>query len=265
MTPGTTKSSLDPAPSFTEIAPYYDELMKDVPYRFWARYVLTVADRFDCKPTRILDLACGTGAVTMLLAEQGFEMAGVDGSAEMLAIAREKAAASGRNISFIHADLRSYSAPGLFDLVICLYDSLNNILNPGDLERTFKCVRESMAPDALFVFDVNTDYALRANLFTQENRDPAIPIRYRWESHYDYPTRICTVNMDFWVTEGGRERAFSEVHRQRAYSRADLERMLDEAGITLLGAYDGLSFRPPLPRTDRMYCVARRKPAGSRD
>jgi SAM-dependent methyltransferase len=249
-----------PAEAFTAIAPFYDELMKDVPYSLWEQYVLALAHRHGAAPVRILDLACGTGSLTLLLADDGYTAEGIDGSEEMLAVAREKASKRNAQTPFFLGDLRSFTVDAPFDLVLCLYDSLNNLIEPGDLEQAFKQVRGALVPDGLFIFDLNTDYALRANLFTQQNMRSDATVQYRWVSRYNYETRLCTVEMEFWVREGKIRRYFKEIHRQLAHSPGDLERMLESTGLELLATYDGLSFRPPESRTDRMYCVARALP-----
>lgn len=250
----------EPAPSFSRIAPYYDDLMQDVPYAIWLEFILSLSARHGVHPTRILDLACGTGTISLMLAVRGYQVVGIDGSEPMLEVARRKESISGAHVEFIRGDLRSFEAPGAFDLVICLYDSLNNILEPEGIQQAFQAVSRSLAPDGLFIFDVNTEYAFRANLFTQENRRPQARVQYRWRSQYDYSSRICTVDMEFWVAEGGIRLHFSELHRQRAYSQAELDNWLEMAGLTPLASYDGTSFRPPRPHTDRLYCVARRIP-----
>lgn len=252
------EDSNTPFASFTRVAPYYDELMRDVPYGSWVQYVFTLADRFQLEPRRILDLACGTGTISLMLEERGYEVVGIDGSAAMLAQARRKAAAVRRSIPFLEYDLRSFKAPGEFDLVLCLYDSLNNILEPEGVQDVCRCVRRALRPGGLFILDVNTEYALRANLFSQEYMSPKAPVQYRWKSRYDYGSRICTVDMEFWVIENGTRQHFQEVHQQRAYGQPELQRFLQTAGLEPLAAFDGPSLRQPRPQTDRMYMVARR-------
>jgi ubiquinone/menaquinone biosynthesis C-methylase UbiE len=247
----------DGSPSFTLVAPYYDALMKDVPYRLWARHVIALARQHSREPQRILDLACGTGTVSLLLASRGYELVGVDRSAAMLDVARKKAAAAGASIQFIESDLRDFTVPGSFDLVICLYDSLNNILEQDGLRSAFQRARRALAPGGLFVFDLNTEFAFRTNLFTQKDMTPGAPVQYHWKGEYDYTERICTVTMDFWVNEAGRRVHFREVHHQRPYSEVEIQRLLASAGLTLVAAYDGLSHRPPERDTDRIYCIAR--------
>ncbi|MCA1595126.1 MAG: class I SAM-dependent methyltransferase, partial [Chloroflexi bacterium] len=168
----------DAAPSFTRIAPYYDDLMQDVPYAIWLEFILSLAARHDARPRRILDLACGTGTVSQMLAVRGYEVVGIDGSEPMLEQARRKASLCRAPLEFLQGDLRDFEAPGHFDLVICLYDSLNNILEPEGVQQAFDAVQRSLVPGGLFIFDVNTEYAFRANLFTQENTREQTRVQY---------------------------------------------------------------------------------------
>ena len=262
MEPSPIPGAEEPVPAFTRIAPYYDELMHDVPYRAWVRFVLTLCRRHGLDPGRCLELACGTATIALMLADQSVEVAGLDRSSAMIDVARKKCAAAGAEIPLAVADLRSFGretvgASEPFDLALCLYDSLNNILEPSGVRESFRCVESVLRPGGLFIFDVNTEYAFRANLFSQTNMNPSAPIQYRWVSSYDYSARVCTVNMQFWVQQKGVRQHFTEIHQQRAYSETELDRMLSEAGLELVGVYDGLTLRPPNRHTDRMYCVAR--------
>ncbi len=246
--------------AFTLIAPYYDELMHNVPYDFWVRYLLQLIDRYRLQVRSILDLACGTGNVAMRLAKLGYEVWGVDISAPMIAEAQRKAQAEGLDIRYAVQDAAQLQIERRFDLVISLFDSLNYILSPERLQEAFRRVYAHLEPGGAFIFDVNTEYALREGLFDQDNLSSRRRLLYRWKSRYDEETRLCTVEMEFWLRDEKGEIAqhFTEVHRQRAYSLDELRLMLLRAGFDYSRAFHAYTLRPPNATTDRAFFVATR-------
>ncbi|MDW8290988.1 MAG: methyltransferase domain-containing protein [Armatimonadota bacterium] len=244
--------------AFTLIAPYYDELMHNVPYDFWVRYVQALIDRYRLRVHRVLDLACGTGNVAMRLAKLGYEVWGVDLSAPMVAEARRKAEEEGLNIHYEVQDAAQLQLPVQFDLVVSLFDSLNYILSPEKLQEAFRRVYSHLRPGGAFFFDVNTEYALREGLFDQDNLGSRRRLLYRWKSRYDGETRICTVEMEFWLRDerGEPVQHFVEIHRQRAYGLEELTAMLRTAGFDYARAFHGYTLQPPRDTTDRAFFVA---------
>jgi ubiquinone/menaquinone biosynthesis C-methylase UbiE len=233
--------------------------MDSVPYRAWVDYVELLVVKFRGQPRHVLDLACGTGNVGLELARRGFQVTGVDRSAGMLAEARRKAQAEGLAAEFLQQDMTALDLPPKFDLCVCLYDSLNYILEPEGLQRAFHGVAGVLRPQGLFIFDLNTEFALAMNLFTQRDLDPQTEVKYDWYSEYDSATHLCRVQMKFYVAEEGRLREFQEVHLERAYGLEEVQRMLRQAGFTPLALYDAFSFKKPRNTSDRVYFVARRE------
>ncbi len=246
--------SPDP-PSFTLVAPWYDILMAGVPYEYWVRYLHELLTLHNAKPLTVLDLACGAGAVSRLLAKIGYPVVGVDGSAPMIAEA-ERLTPDGA-VEYVCQRMEALNLGRRFDLVISLFDSLNYLTDPKDLARAFRRVARHMEPGALFIFDMNGEYAFTADLFTQERYGHRRKIEYSWKSHYDPDTRLCRVEMTFQVRKGNRREEFHEVHIQRAYAVDEVNAMLQDAGLTLLATYDAYSTRPVRDRSDRIFWVAR--------
>lgn len=246
---------------FTKLADYYDRLMRDVPYSSWVDYVQSILERLGSRPKTVLDVACGTGNVTEELYDRGYEIVGVDVAGEMIEVAKRKALDSGRRIEYHVQDISDLDLGRQFDLVVSLFDSLNYVTDPGSLARGISRVFTHLSPSGLFIFDVNTEYALANHYFDQSSLEWGRDPRYVWTSYYDSTTRICRIDMVFEVQESGGKRQFTEVHHQRAYSLEELSAMLETAGFDVEQVYHAYSFRKPTAHSDRVFFVARR-PAG---
>jgi SAM-dependent methyltransferase len=239
---------------FTEVAEVYDSLMAVVPYRLWVSYVERIWERFECSPTTVLDLACGTGNVTLELERRGYRVTGVDNSEAMIRRAQAKAA---RHARFLLQDARSLSLPEPFDACVSLFDSLNYLLTPEELASAFAGVHQHLNARGLFVFDVNTIRALERGMFSQEGHGADDTLSYVWRSEYEPETRLCRIAMRFQVQTPTGTREFYETHVQRGYPLAEIRALLEGAGMEVLGIYQGYGFQPASERSDRAYFVAR--------
>lgn len=244
------------AGQFESLAPFYDELMSGVPYAQWVEYVQLLWSLHNCAPHSVLDAACGTGNVSFELAQRGYRVLGVDLSPEMIAIAQQKITSSltDGKVEFAVGDLTTLSLGRSFDAATCLYDSLNYILDPHDLALAFSQLRRHIKPGGLLVFDLNSDWAFRANLFTQTQRDPRQTLHYQWHADFDHHTRICRVEMSFEKrTSEGQTQTFRETHHERAYLLEEVLELLQQTDWNLLGAYDAYTLNRPHARSERWY------------
>ncbi len=261
--PATNVST--PASQFTDLAPHYDELMQVVPYDSWAEYIELLFEIAQVAPKTILDCACGTGNVSFELAALNYAVTGVDISAGMIKRAQNKATellqtkpSTPLPARFIEADLSDFVLNQKFDAATCLYDSFNYILQPEKLQTAFECIAQHVRPGGVFVFDMNAPWAFEANLFTQRNLDPKKNLHYAWSAEYDESTRICDVTMQFTRKTPDGIEEFSEVHRERAYARGEVETMLANSGWNLIKTYDAFTMNQPHDRSERWYFLARR-------
>jgi ubiquinone/menaquinone biosynthesis C-methylase UbiE len=241
---------------FARLAPHYDALMAPVPYQAWADYIsdlALLAQRPIMEGTRLLDLATGTGSVALEFAARGCEVTGLDLSEPMLVEARRKAEQRGLRAELVQADLSDFRLPRQYNHAVCLYDSLNYLLEPELLERAFANVRAALVPTGLFIFDVNTVHALEAELFTQTSPTNAA-VRYRWVSKYDRRKCITEVEMHFEVAQTGE--VFDIVHYQRAYTDAELRSLLHRAGLDVLLTFAAYRLTAPTVTSDRVFYVA---------
>jgi len=247
-------------PQFTAIAPHYDALMRGVPYRQWVRYLDQLLQMRGVKPRRVLDLACGTGAVSEILEASGYDVTGVDLSEQMIESARQKAEKKRLRIDYFVQDAARMELPGPpFDLCVSLFDSLNYILDPADLCSAIERVHAHLTPGGLFIFDINSEFALVNSFFDQDNLYSNDRLRYVWRSSYDAESRLCTIRMRFFLRDRrGVDQEFQENHVQFAYREEELRAMLEEAGFTGVETYHAYSPRPVGPTTDRIFFVAQR-------
>jgi len=243
---------------FTEIAPFYDALMAGVPYRYWVDYVEEILQELDYHPRTVLDAACGTGNVSEILAGRGYEVTGVDISLDMIQVAVAKEH-GGSDVRYIVQDIAELSLGRTFDLILSLFDSLNYMVEPERLQAAIERVADHLVPGGIFIFDVNTEYALAHGYFNQTNIGSRAYPKYVWASEYDKEARVCSITMVFEVLDGGSRRQFTEIHRQRAYSLEELGLVLGKAEMETLNTYHAYSFKKPGRRSDRVFFVARKR------
>lgn len=246
---------------YSRFAKLYDHVMQDVGYDFWIDYVERLVKRLGRAPRRVLDLACGTGNTTIPFARRGYQVEGLDLSPEMLERARAKAAAAGLDIPFGQADMRSFVVAEPFDLVTCLYDSINYVLEPAELAEVCRRVRAALSPGGLFIFDVNSAYRLshipETTMFVEDNGFSLV-----WENKYSTADRIWEITLTGFVrADGDLFRQFKEVHRERAFTVEEITGAIEAAGLRPLAAYSAYSFDPPDDETARIYFVAGREEA----
>lgn len=245
---------------FTNITDHYDALMAGVPYHLWVDYLEEILKRLDYQPNTVFDLACGTGSVSELMAERGYDVVGADIAAGMIEVAKRKTAKSGANIEYLVQDACELNLGRKFDLVISLFDSLNYITDESKLALAMERVSEHLVDGGYFIFDVNTEYAFAHGFFNQSNIGSGTYPKYVWVSTYDRTSRICSVNMVFEAQEpDGTRHQFTEIHEQKAYRMEELDKMLFDAGLETVARYHAYKFKQPTRRSDRVFFVARKK------
>jgi SAM-dependent methyltransferase len=208
----------------------------------------------------MLDLACGTGTLALMMAERGWQVLGIDRSAAMLAEAERKAAALAEpvDVRFQQGDMRDFVLAAPVDLVTCCYDTLNYLLDEQDLQRCFRAVSQALVPGGLFCFDLATAYFLEHYWqgVDVDEFDSAIQVM---QSHYDRATGYSTLVLTGFVeVAAGRYRRFREVHIERDYSEATVRAFLEAADFVVEGVYDCFTTQSPNERSLRVMYLARR-------
>jgi SAM-dependent methyltransferase len=243
---------------FSRFNLHYDTFMvRYVDYRGWVDYVERIFRRYKTDPRTILDLACGTGIPTIMLAKRGYRLTGVDRSPEMLSVLESKR--KDLPIATLQADIRDFALGEPLEAAICLYDSINYLLTEDDLVRCFACVRRALVPGGLFAFDMNTVYGLAEYWGTRSTTREAGGVYSIWQNNFDRETRVSTLHLTFWEQPepGGVGPKFEEVHQERAYYPEEVERCLRAAGFGETHFFQHGCFIEPGPMTTRMMVVAR--------
>lgn len=242
--------------SYQQLAGAYDELTWDVGYEKRADFLEKLFRRSRIPVHTVLDLACGTGSMTWLLAGRGYELIAVDGSQEMLAAAREKNAPAEVPPLFLHQSMPRLDLYGTVDAAICCLDSLNYLTSPADVQRTFQRLHLFIAPGGQLIFDVNTLAKFRSldgQVFLDETEDAYCV----WRT--EFSRKICSYWVDLFRREkDGRYRRSTELHRQRYYALEELTQWLREAGFGNIRVYGDCRLRRPAEGEQRIYfCCTR--------
>lgn len=239
-------------------AEYYDSLTSNVSYDETAKYVTDILDENGIKKGILLDLACGTGTMSVQMAKRGYEVIGIDNSPEMLSEAREKAYEAGEDILFLCQDMCDIDLYGTVECTICLLDSLNHLESEEELLAAFKGVSLFTVPGGLFIFDVNTQYkhkyVLGNNTFVYDNDD----VYCVWQNEYDDESNTVEIFLDFFEEENGLYRRSSEYFTECAFSDETIRRLLKEAGFSHVKFYGELSRYAPSETEERIFYVARK-------
>ncbi len=244
---------------YEALAASYDGLTRDIPYEKYLRFFKTLLRRHGVTATTVLDLACGTGSLSVLLAKHGYRVLGVDRSEEMLTVAAEKAMELEENQPFFAAQpMQRLKIPEPVDACVCALDSINYVTKPQDVQKAIRRVYESLRPGGLFVFDINTPYKLEGldgQVFLDETEDSYCV----WRAVYDKRHSLCRYGMDLFqqANDGLWERSFEE-HVERAYTPEELSQWLTDAGFAQVERFANLRLEAPEADELRIFFAAKK-------
>lgn len=245
---------------YSRFALIYDIMMRGLDYRAIVDKIENIIHEYDYHPRKILDLACGTGNLAVLLAQKKYEIIAVDSSEQMLRVAKQKAEKSkvpGR-ILFVRQDMKDLALKDRVDTAICLFDSLNYLLKMEDLESAVKNVYDVLAPGGMFIFDVNSTNKAKKirEAATNMTRGRIGKYSYVWEN--EVKGNIWKIRLSFSTREKGKVRTFREIHKERLYGKDEIEGILRKCGFSILRVYNGFSFENYTDGSQRILFMARK-------
>lgn len=244
--------------AYTGFASVYDRFMEDVPYEHWRDVILHELKKASVSGGLLLDLGCGTGTLTRMLASEGYDMIGVDSSEEMLMEAREKTA--GTDILYLCQDMRAFELYGTVRAVISTCDTMNYLLTPEDFIQTVRLVNNYLDPGGLFIFDLNTLYKFRELMGNTTIAESGEEASFIWDNFFDEETGRNEYDLTLFLKqENGLFERQVEVHEEQGYALEDVKHFLEAGGMEYVRVFDADTGREPEDTTEKVFFIAREK------
>lgn len=255
--------------AYGKFAYVYDQLMEDMPYASWITFAKKAFER-NGQPRTVVDLGCGTGSITIPMAELGYHMTGIDLSEDMLAVAQDKLDSQSRTssklreaqIRLVRQDMTCWEMPEPVDAVLSFCDCINYLLTEEDVRKAFQATYTSLADEGSFIFDVH-----HPRTFDRYNEEQPfvyddLAISYIWTCEYEDELSQIEHNLSIFVQEGGEQsssyRRFEETHIQRAYSPQWIMQSLYDCGFKQVECYGDFTWEEPTEDTARLFFVAKK-------
>ena len=246
--------------SYSSFAPFYDALTENVDYKKRAEYIGEILAKFNIKDGLLLDLACGTGSLSVEFSKMGFEVIATDASPDMLSEARNKAMEAGENILFLCQKMQETDLYGTVRAIVCSLDSINHLENADELRKTFRVLKNFIDDGGIMVFDVNTVYKHREvlgnNTFVYDEKD----VYCVWQNSLCSDGVTVGINLDFFVKEeNGLYNRYTENFKEIAFTDEEITYAAESSGFKIVEKYAELGFDKPQEDTQRIYYVAGRE------
>lgn len=244
--------------SYEQMANVYDQLMADAPYDKWRTFTNEIIKQFGKTVESIVDLGCGTGQITTRLAQDGYQMTGVDYSSEMLSVAEQHASNENLPIQWIHQDLRMLDGVNNLDLAVSYCDVMNYITDEDELLAVFKRVADALKPGGLFIFDIHSIYHVEHNFVNRIFADVTDDLSYIWFCSEGDEQGEMYHDLTFFVENQGTYHRFDEFHHQRTFLIDFYSQLLAAAGFEMKHLYGDFSLKNENidEQAERIFIVA---------
>lgn len=243
---------------YGEFASVYDIMQYDVDYENWIEQITTIAGKYVEGARNMLELACGTGTIGIGLSKRGYLVEALDISEDMLTVAQSKAYDSGVKMKFYHQDMITFNTKKTYDVIFCMCDGLNYILDEGSVEQVFKNVENHLNPAGLFICDLSSIYKLKEIIGNHTFAETFDEAAYIWENEFDPFTNQLTFTLTLFKEEDEVYQRFEEFHTQKAYeNEAIIE--IAKSYFTILETLDGDTFDALQPSSQRTCFIMKRK------
>ena len=245
--------------SYDDFSRFYDRLTDNVEYEKRADYFCRLLSMCGINEGILLDLGCGTGSMSLIMAEKGFDVIGVDSSIGMLNAAQQKMFESGRHMLLLNQKMQEIDLYGTVDCAICVLDGINHLPDETDVRAAFAKVSLFMNEGGAFAFDVNTIYKhkniLADNAFIYDNDD----FFCAWQNSFNPEDNSVDIALDFFEEEDGVYYRCGESFTEKAYELSDISEWLEEAGFEVVGIFDDMTTDEVKPDSERAVFLAKKK------
>lgn len=243
---------------YSEFARYYDKLIYNVDYKQLAGYFVKLFECYGTKPSLLLDLACGTGNLSVEFSKLGIEVIGIDASIDMLSVARQKSMEQDCDILFLNQKMQELDLFGTVDGVVSSLDSINHLTCMDDVKATFDRVSLFLNSGGLFIFDVNTVYKHRSFLSGATFVYDLPDVYCVWQNDCVTRNNIVNMRLDFFVPGDKGYLRYSESVSERAYSIEEISTLLERSGMKLICVFDYLTMEAPKEKALKLVFIAKK-------
>ncbi|MGG4504566.1 class I SAM-dependent methyltransferase [Heyndrickxia sporothermodurans] len=247
--------------NYGDFAYVYDFLMQDVPYDKWLEFFQKKANIYNAPGKKVMDLACGTGELSIRLAKLGYQVTGVDLSEDMLMVTSQKANKESVQLSLFQQNMSQLEGLGLYDVITVFCDSLNYLTSPHEVQESFKRIHDHLQVNGLFFFDIHSIYKMEHIFSNQTFTEIEDEVSYIWncfegENPYSVEHELTFFVLDEKTDQYSR---FDELHKQRTYTEDDYHLWLNEAGFDVLEVSADFANEKPKEDSERIFFVCRKK------
>ena len=246
---------MNPYQAFAQV---YDQFMSDMPTEVWIAFIERLWARYSLKPDLILDIGCGTGALSLPLAQKGYGIIGIDMSEDMLSFAQQKAQKMGVDALFLQQDMRKFELYGSVDSVICICDVINYLCNTAELKQFFNLVYTYLNPGGLLIFDISTEYKFSQIFADNDFCGIGDNAAYIWENSYDPAKLVNEYRVTFFIKKDDKYERFEELHSLKAFSVTEVKSALVKAGFLNINLCDANGFGSLSNNSERIFFSAQK-------